>query len=161
MVSFPAAAGDHRGQRRTSAPSSTATTVPQAGYEITNYIVGVEQLTTTTCNVVGDMTLERTLTSRDESTPSARILSVRATGRFRVCGWQQMGCEASIPPPSIQASMEKQMKADREEAGDTDHRIPGRTMAPLGGGKSGAQILAPRPPKQVRSWLLRARSAVS
>lgn len=42
-------------------------TVPQAAvYEISNYIVGVEQLTTTTLrNVVGGMTLEQTLTSRD------------------------------------------------------------------------------------------------
>src|SRR5437660_7496894 len=38
-----------------------------AVYEISNYIVGVEQLTTTTLrNVVGGMTLEQALTSRDQ-----------------------------------------------------------------------------------------------
>ena len=50
-------------------------TVPQAAvYEISNYIVGVEQLTTTTLrNVVGGMTLEQTLTSRDKiNAPAAR-----------------------------------------------------------------------------------------
>ncbi len=43
-------------------------TNPQAAvYQISNYIVGVEQLTTTTLrNVVGGMTLEQTLTSRDQ-----------------------------------------------------------------------------------------------
>jgi regulator of protease activity HflC (stomatin/prohibitin superfamily) len=43
-------------------------TNPQAAvYQISNYIVGVEQLTTTTLrNVVGGMTLEQALTSRDQ-----------------------------------------------------------------------------------------------
>ena len=50
-------------------------TNPQAAvYQISNYIVGVEQLTTTTLrNVVGGMTLEQTLTSRDsDQRPAAR-----------------------------------------------------------------------------------------
>ena len=50
-------------------------TDPQAAvYQISNYIVGVEQLTTTTLrNVVGGMTLEQTLTSRDsDQRPAAR-----------------------------------------------------------------------------------------
>jgi regulator of protease activity HflC (stomatin/prohibitin superfamily) len=91
-------------------------TVPQAAvYEISNYIVGVEQLTTTTLrNVVGGMTLEQTLTSRDQINGQLRGVLDEATGRWglRVA---RVELKAIDPPPSIQASMEKQMKADREK----------------------------------------------
>lgn len=92
-------------------------TVPQAAvYEISNYIVGVEQLTTTTTlrNVVGGMTLEQTLTSRDQINGQLRGVLDEATGRWglRVA---RVELRSIDPPPSIQASMEKQMKADREK----------------------------------------------
>ncbi|OBK22269.1 hypothetical protein A5634_07600 [Mycobacterium asiaticum] len=91
-------------------------TVPQAAvYEISNYIVGVEQLTTTTLrNVVGGMTLEQTLTSRDQINAQLRGVLDEATNRWglRVA---RVELRSIDPPPSIQASMEKQMKADREK----------------------------------------------
>ncbi|MDI3315021.1 MAG: SPFH domain-containing protein [Mycobacterium sp.] len=91
-------------------------TNPQAAvYEISNYIVGVEQLTTTTLrNVVGGMTLEQTLTSREVINSQLRGVLDEATGRWglRVA---RVELKAIDPPPSIQASMEKQMKADREK----------------------------------------------
>jgi len=91
-------------------------TNPQAAvYEISNYIVGVEQLTTTTLrNVVGGMTLEQTLTSRDQINGQLRGVLDEATGRWglRVA---RVELRSIDPPPSIQASMEKQMKADREK----------------------------------------------
>jgi regulator of protease activity HflC (stomatin/prohibitin superfamily) len=91
-------------------------TSPQAAvYEISNYIVGVEQLTTTTLrNVVGGMTLEQTLTSRDQINGQLRGVLDEATGRWglRVA---RVELRSIDPPPSIQASMEKQMKADREK----------------------------------------------
>ncbi|BCO36185.1 SPFH/Band 7/PHB domain protein [Mycobacterium heckeshornense] len=91
-------------------------TNPQAAvYEISNYIVGVEQLTTTTLrNVVGGMTLEQTLTSREIINRQLRGVLDEATGRWglRVA---RVELRSIDPPPSIQASMEKQMKADREK----------------------------------------------
>ncbi|MBD8505216.1 SPFH/Band 7/PHB domain protein [Hoyosella sp. G463] len=86
-----------------------------AVYGINNYIGGVEQLTTTTLrNVVGGMTLEETLTSRD-------VINQQLSGALdeKTSGWglKVGGVELrSIdPPPSVQESMEKQMKADREK----------------------------------------------
>jgi regulator of protease activity HflC (stomatin/prohibitin superfamily) len=91
-------------------------TSPQAAvYQISNYIVGVEQLTTTTLrNLVGGMTLEQTLTSRDQINTALRGVLDEATNRWglRVA---RVELRAIDPPPSIQDSMEKQMRADREK----------------------------------------------
>ncbi len=91
-------------------------TNPQAAvYEISNYIAAVEQLATTTLrNVVGGMTLEETLTSRDSINGQLRGVLDEATGRWglRVA---RVELKSIDPPPSIQESMEKQMKADREK----------------------------------------------
>ena len=87
----------------------------QAVYAISNYIVGVEQLATTTLrNVVGGMTLEQTLTSRDQINGQLRGVLDEATGRWglRVA---RVELRSIDPPPSIQDSMEKQMRADREK----------------------------------------------
>ena len=91
-------------------------TNPQAAvYQISNYIVGVEQLTTTTLrNLVGGMTLEQTLTSRDQINTALRGVLDEATNRWglRVA---RVELRSIDPPPSIQDSMEKQMRADREK----------------------------------------------
>jgi len=86
-----------------------------AVYEISDYITGVEQITITTLrNVVGGMSLEGTLTSRDEINDKLRGELDKATG-----GWGirvgRVEIKAIDPPPSIQESMERQMKADREK----------------------------------------------
>ncbi len=86
-----------------------------ATYEIANYIQGVEQLTVTTLrNVVGGMTLEETLTSRDSINAALRGVLDDATGRWglRV---NRVELKAIDPPPSIKDSMEKQMRADRDK----------------------------------------------
>jgi regulator of protease activity HflC (stomatin/prohibitin superfamily) len=60
------------------------------------------------------MTLEQTLTSRDKINNQLRGVLDEATGRWglRVA---RVELRSIDPPPSIQASMEKQMKADREK----------------------------------------------
>jgi regulator of protease activity HflC (stomatin/prohibitin superfamily) len=86
-----------------------------ATYEVANYISAVEQLTVTTLrNVVGGMDLETTLTSRDQINHELRRELDDATGKWglRV---SRVELKAIEPPTSIQDSMEKQMRADRDK----------------------------------------------
>jgi len=86
-----------------------------AVYEIANYIVAVEQLTTTTLrNVVGGMNLEQTLTSRDSINGQLRGVLDEATGKWGI-RVARVELKAIDPPPSIQEAMEKQMRADRDK----------------------------------------------
>lgn len=87
----------------------------RAIYGIDNYIFGVEQITTATLrDVVGGLTLEETLTSRDYINRRLRGELDEATAKWglRIA---RVELKAIEPPPSIQQSMEKQMKADREK----------------------------------------------
>src|SRR5262249_39948558 len=86
-----------------------------AVYEIRNYVEAVEQLATTTLrNVVGGMSLEDTLTSRDFINGQLSGVLDEATGRWGI-RVSRVELKAIDPPPSIQDSMEKQMRADREK----------------------------------------------
>ena len=86
-----------------------------ATYEIANYIQAIEQLTVTTLrNVIGGMALEKTLTSRDEINNQLRGVLDEATGKWGI-RVNRVELKAVDPPPSIQDSMEKQMRADREK----------------------------------------------
>jgi regulator of protease activity HflC (stomatin/prohibitin superfamily) len=86
-----------------------------ATYEIANYIQGVEQLTVTTLrNVVGGMDLEKTLTSREEINGALRGVLDEATGKWGI-RVNRVELKAIDPPHSIQDSMEKQMRADRDK----------------------------------------------
>ncbi|MGY1814438.1 SPFH domain-containing protein [Blastococcus sp. SYSU D00820] len=86
-----------------------------AVYGIANYITGMEQLTTTTLrNVVGGLNLEGALTGRDGINSQLRSVLDGTTGPWglRVA---RVEIKAIDPPPSIQDSMEKQMRADRDK----------------------------------------------
>jgi regulator of protease activity HflC (stomatin/prohibitin superfamily) len=86
-----------------------------ASYEIANYLQGIEQLTVTTLrNVIGGLALERTLTSRDEINGQLRGVLDEATGKWGI-RVNRVELKAIDPPASIQDSMEKQMRADREK----------------------------------------------
>jgi regulator of protease activity HflC (stomatin/prohibitin superfamily) len=85
-----------------------------ATYEIANYIQAVEQLTVTTLrNVVGGLNLDQTLTSRDQINTKLRAVLDEATGRWGI-RVNRVELKAIDPPPSIQDSMEKQMRAERD-----------------------------------------------
>jgi len=85
-----------------------------ATYEIANYLGAVEQLTTTTLrNVVGGLNLEEALTSRDNINGQLRLVLDEATGKWGI-RVSRVELKAIDPPTSIQDSMEKQMRAERD-----------------------------------------------
>ncbi|MGW4405037.1 SPFH domain-containing protein [Nonomuraea sp. NPDC004702] len=116
-----------------------------ATYEIANFLIGVEQLTVTTLrNVVGGMDLERTLTSREEINTELRGSLDEATGKWGI-RVNRVELKAIDPPVSIQDSMEKQMRADRDK----------RAAVLAAEGQRQAAILAAEGDKQAA--VLRAR----
>ena len=85
-----------------------------ATYEISSFLLGIEQLTVTTLrNVIGSMDLEQTLTSRDSINGQLRGVLDEATGRWGI-RVNRVELKAIDPPHSVQESMEKQLKAERE-----------------------------------------------
>ena len=85
-----------------------------ATYEIANYIQAIEQLTVTTLrNVIGGMTLEQTLTSRDAINTQLRVVLDEATGKWGI-RVNRVELKAVDPPGTIQEAMEKQMRAERD-----------------------------------------------
>ncbi|OJH94925.1 hypothetical protein BKD74_03035 [Corynebacterium diphtheriae] len=87
----------------------------KAIYGVDNYIVGVEQISVATLrDVVGGMTLEETLTSREVINRRLRGELDAATTKWGL-RISRVELKAIDPPPSIQQSMEMQMKADREK----------------------------------------------
>jgi regulator of protease activity HflC (stomatin/prohibitin superfamily) len=83
-------------------------------YEIANHLQAIEQLTTTTLrNVIGGLTLEKALTSRDEINTQLRIVLDEATGKWGV-RVNRVELKAIDPPLGIQEAMEKQMRAERD-----------------------------------------------
>ncbi len=86
-----------------------------ATYEIANYIQAVEQLTMTTLrNIVGGMTLEETLTSREVINSGLRGVLDEATGKWGI-RVGRVEIKSIDPPASIKDAMEKQMRADRDK----------------------------------------------
>ncbi len=92
----------------------TVTDAKSAVYEIANFIQGIEQLTVTTLrNVIGSLDLEQTLTSRDQINAQLRGVLDQETGRWGI-RVNRVELKAIDPPHSVQDSMEKQMRAERD-----------------------------------------------
>jgi len=86
-----------------------------ATYEVASYIQAIEQLTVTTLrNIIGSMDLESTLTSRETINAGLRGVLDEATGKWGI-RVNRVELKAIEPPTSIQDSMEKQMRADRDK----------------------------------------------
>ncbi len=93
----------------------TVTDAKSAVYEIANFIQGIEQLTVTTLrNVIGSLDLEQTLTSRDQINGQLRGVLDQETGRWGI-RVNRVELKAIDPPHSVQDSMEKQMRAERDK----------------------------------------------
>jgi regulator of protease activity HflC (stomatin/prohibitin superfamily) len=92
----------------------TVTDAKAATYEVANPLQAIEQLTVTTLrNVIGGMTLEQVLTSRDEINSQLRVVLDEATGKWGI-RVNRVELKSIDPPASIQEAMEKQMRAERD-----------------------------------------------
>ena len=83
-------------------------------YGVENPIMAIENLTATTLrNVIGDLELDETLTSRETINTQMRATLDVATDPWGI-KVNRVELKNIIPPREIQDSMEKQMKAERE-----------------------------------------------
>lgn len=143
----------------------------RAIYGVNDYIIGVEQISVATLrDVVGGMTLEETLTSRDVINRRLRGELDAATTRWGL-RISRVELKAIDPPPSIQQSMEMQMKADREKRamiltaeGQRESDIKtaeGKKQARILGaeGDKHAQILSAEAERQARMLLAEGERA--
>jgi regulator of protease activity HflC (stomatin/prohibitin superfamily) len=92
----------------------TVTDAKAATYEVANPLQAIEQLTVTTLrNVIGGLTLEQTLTSRDQINSNLRLVLDDATGKWGI-RVNRVELKSVEPPRTVQEAMEKQMRAERD-----------------------------------------------
>jgi regulator of protease activity HflC (stomatin/prohibitin superfamily) len=106
--------GDNVGIQIDSVLYFTITDAKSVSYEVASPLQAIEQLTVTTLrNVIGGLTLEQALTSRDEINAQLRTVLDDATGRWGI-RVNRVEVKAIDPPATIQEAMEKQMRAERD-----------------------------------------------
>src|ERR1700760_2307748 len=92
----------------------TVNDAKSATYEVANPLQAIEQITVTTLrNVIGSLTLERALTSRDHINAQLRTGLDEATNKWGI-RVNRVEIKSIDPPPTIQEAMEKQMRAERD-----------------------------------------------
>lgn len=83
-------------------------------YGVDNPMKAIENLTATTLrNIIGDMELDQTLTSRDVINTKMRVILDEATDPWGI-KINRVELKNIMPPEAIQNAMERQMKAERE-----------------------------------------------
>lgn len=83
-------------------------------YGVSNPMAAIENLTATTLrNIIGEMELDATLTSRDVINSKMRLILDEATDPWGI-KVRRVELKNIIPPRDIQEAMEKQMRAERE-----------------------------------------------
>ena len=83
-------------------------------FEIANPISAIENLTATTLrNIIGELDLDETLTSRDIINAKMRTILDEATDKWGI-KVNRVELKNIMPPHDIQVAMEKQMRAERE-----------------------------------------------
>lgn len=83
-------------------------------YGVESPISAIENLTATTLrNIIGELELDHTLTSRDTINSKIRVILDEATDPWGI-KVNRVELKNILPPPEIQDAMEKQMKAERQ-----------------------------------------------
>lgn len=86
----------------------------RATYEVASLPMAIEKLTQTTLrNVIGELTLDQTLTSRDTINSKLRTILDAASNKWGV-KVNRVELQDITPPPSIREAMEKEKKAEQE-----------------------------------------------
>ena len=127
-------------------------------YGHSNPMAAIENLTATTLrNIIGDLELDNTLTSRDIINTKMRSLLDEATDPWGI-KVTRVELKNIIPPKEIQEAMEKQMKAERERR-ESILRAEGEKNSTIlvAQGKKESKILEAEAEKQ--SQILRAEAA--
>ncbi len=84
-------------------------------YGVSNPIAAIENLSSTTLrNIIGELELDHTLTSRDTINTKITAILDEATDKWGI-KVNRVEVKNIIPPREIQDAMEKQMKAEREK----------------------------------------------
>ncbi|MBQ6903843.1 MAG: SPFH/Band 7/PHB domain protein [Lachnospiraceae bacterium] len=118
-------------------------------YGVENPIMAIENLTATTLrNIIGDMELDQTLTSRETINTQMRSLLDVATDPWGI-KVTRVELKNITPPAAIREAMEKQMKAEREKR-ESILRAEGeqRSAILVAEGKKQSQILTAEAEKQ-------------
>ena len=126
-------------------------------YGVENPIMAIENLTATTLrNIIGDLELDQTLTSRETINTKMRASLDEATDPWGIMV-NRVELKNIIPPAEIQNAMEKQMRAERERR-EAVTRAEGEKKASVtvAEGKKAAAILEAEAEKQ--SAILRAEA---
>ena len=90
------------------------TNAKQYTYGVDHPLTAIENLSATTLrNIIGEMDLDSTLTSRDVINSKITAILDQATDRWGI-KVNRVELKNILPPPEIQDAMEKQMKAERE-----------------------------------------------
>ncbi len=126
-------------------------------YGVENPIMAIENLTATTLrNIIGELELDQTLTSREIINTKMRVSLDEATDPWGI-KVNRVELKNIIPPAEIQNAMERQMKAERERR-EAVTRAEGEKKASVtvAEGKKAAVILEAEAEKQ--SAILRAEA---
>ena len=126
-------------------------------YGVEHPIAAIENLTATTLrNIIGDMELDHTLTSRDTINGQIRVILDEATDPWGI-KVNRVELKNIFPPREIQEAMEKQMKAERERR-EAILKAEGEKASAIlvAEGEKSAKILSAEADKQ--SAILRAEA---
>ena len=126
-------------------------------YGVERPILAIESLTATTLrNIIGDMELDHTLTSRDVINSRITAALDQATDKWGI-KVNRVELKNIVPPRDIQDAMEKQMRAERERR-EAMLRAEGekRSQILIAEGKKESQILNAEAEKQAAILLAEA-----
>ena len=118
-------------------------------YGVNQPIAAIESLSATTLrNIIGEMELDHTLTSRDVINAKIRVILDEATDAWGI-KVNRVELKNILPPPEIQDAMEKQMKAERQRR-EAILRAEGEKASKIlvAEGQKESQILAAEGDKQ-------------